>query len=1165
MNGNGERPTVNGDRFPNGLQRTASDAPHPPPSIKNENPPHPVLAVSPSRHHSHPNGDLPRKSEHVSLAPSSDKLPDHLLDAPPEILQLVPRDSYLPVATLINRATQSCWNGLSNIVQQLATIQVPDRANPDRPLPNGHVNNQSDANLQKKERLMRFCYDQRNDFIKLAVLLDWSKSVDQVAKTISINYWLMRQRQAYWDTIAAAAILRQEAAGFQLPNPDLKTAAEILSRGRAPSLPTFGYIPQKPLTNKQILSLLKSLNRKLTVKLALIDSLPLQLNLYHVHDGRVTFTVPDMFELDLSILDDSADSPFRIVDFRFSFSPAPKLSDNLRSEIELCSNANIDRDGIQGCFLFLHELALSYKLAEYQKQAIELSRTHWAGNLRVEAIRRNLIVQYWTERPNHKSWIEMGISSGRQTSDVSGVPELPYLDIKWMRHGKKAHNLALSMAQSTLCFEDILRQVIAQDSTLIIDDIYSSLLLAPLFSHAELSVQQRLSYTNPDECSLTLQLFRSTYLELRIDPVTGLIVTSPVSEKSERLQFEVNRSQAVASEISTKLLNFRASIMESIVLGAIVGTGWEVMRAFKFGQAESKSVFGGPIVKLDMLRQPQWGPDCFLAITHAHNGDFWWLLRQNKHPETSVSAHFSLIVSQRIDVNQEITAAYFERLADYTTGLICLRRSADYLAKHTDKYQLPPIPDFSDVFELPQISFPLDWARPRTSTSSSRDGSGISRQRPHTAAKVIKIRFEGMDPSTKEAIFIAKMDTSASTNTLRQLVDPSVDEHVLLNPEERSVTIRANTAISDTAIPGIVATAVRLETLISTIQQIRHLPGVKLESLSSSGVSVLYYRASSTQNLSVRISFGSNSQPPRLEFSPPGDNPHALLASQYSKILAMDDGPTSTKVRDLFTSLMMTYPVLSFLHTLQKRQGAVGETPNSDNDDTLRVHVLARTVHQFAVQYFATLPQMAKDIGSDQQPSLIARLEILPHTDTTRKPMWMVRPALEEFQAYARPSFSATALRTKLKQEVLTLTDPPKPWLALDNAAACLTDQPEALLSAVHDVLSTFVKEANSTPVRRESTSQSSVKQGPGGNALSGGAKAKSQNPANVATAGQGQGRPVGKMQIPGAGPNGVMKSAQQQPLQNQRPNMSQGRPMPNKSTGKASAPNNQDNPITLD
>ncbi|RVX69871.1 hypothetical protein B0A52_05705 [Exophiala mesophila] len=1163
MNGNGERPTVNGDRLLNGLQRTASDTAHSSPSIKNEKSPHPVAAVSPGRQQSRPNGDLPRKPENVSVS-ASEKLSDHLLDAPQDILQLVPRDSYLPVATLINRATQSCWNGLSSLVQQLATIQVPDRTDPDRPLPNGHINNQSDANLQKKERLMRFCYDQRNDFIKLAVLLDWSKNVDHVAKTISINYWLMRQRQAYWDTIAAAAILRQEAAGFQLPNPDLKTAAEILSTGRSANLPTFGYIPQKPLSNKQILSLLKSLNRKLTVKLALTDNLPPQLKSYRVHDGRVTFTVPDMFELDLSILDDSADSPFRIVDFRLTFSPAPKLSDNLRAEIELCSNSNIDRDGIQGCFLFLHELALSYKLAAYQKQAVELSRTHWAGNLRVEVIRRNLIVQYWTEKPNYKSWIEIGISSGRQPSAMSPVPNLPYLDIKWMRQGKKVRNLALNVTQSTLRFEDILSQVVAQDSTLVIDDIYSSLLSTPLFSNAELSVQQRLSYTDPNECSLTLQLFRSTYLDLRIDPVTGSIVTSPVSEKSERLQFEVNRSQAVASDVSTKLLNFRASIMESVVLAAIVGTRWEVMRAFKFTQVEIKSLFGGPIVKLDMLRQVQWGPDYFLAITHAHNGDFWRLLRQSSHSETHVSPQFSVILSQRIDVNQEITPAYFERLADYTTGFISLRRSADYLAKLTDKYKLPRIPDFGDVFELPQISFPLDWARPRTATSSSRDASGVSRDRPGTAANVINIRFEGIDPSSKEAIFIAKMDTSASTNTLRQLVDPSLDENVLLNPEERSITIRATSAVSDTAIPTIVATAIRLETLISTIQQIRHLPGVKLESLSSSGVSVSYYKASDTQELSVRISLGSNGHPPRLEFSPPGDNPHALLASPYSKILAMGDGPTSTKIRDLFTSLMMSYPVLSFLHKLQKRHGAVGETPSSEKDDTLRVHILARTVHQFAVQYFATLPQTAKDIGSDQQPSLIARLEILPHTDKTRKPMWMVRPALEEFQAYARPSFSATALRNKLRQEVLTLTDPPKQWLALDNAAACLTDQPEPLLSAVHDVLSTFVKEANSTPVRRESTSQSSAKQGPGGNA-SAGTKAKSQNPANVTTASQGQGRPGGKLQVPGAGSNGAMKPVQQQPLQNQRPNMSQGRPMPNKSTGKANAPNNQDNPITLD
>lgn len=1127
---------VNGERIPNGVPPNESSAVGNVEQMKQggnlQSPPAPDEDVSSIQvNGQHSASQLPNDGPDRRVS-------NGLEQAPEEILHLIPKDNYLPMAVLISRASQSCWNGLTKMVEQLAAIHVPGQGlDQTKLLPNSLPNNQTKANLDKKERLLRFANDQKVDFIKLLVLLEWSKNVEEVGKTISINFWLMGRRQAYWNTIASLALLKQESAGFQVPNPDLEVAAEVLSKGKVAKFPTLGYVPQKGLSSKQILRLLHHLNYALSVRLVLSNDLPPQLRKFRIHNGRATFVVPGEFELDVSILDESTDSQFRMVDFRFAFSPAPRVPDALHSEIERYTNSNIDRDGLQGGYLFLHELVLSYKLAEFHKQALELSRSQWAGNLRVEMIRRNLIVQYWTERQTSKNWLEIGIASGKGINPGAEAT-LPCLEVKWLHHGKRVESLRLSLDESVLCFEDILRQVIAQHSTQVLDSVYDKLLLSPLFGNAELSLEQTVSDDDPEECTLTMQLSKASHLQLKIDSVTGLLVIGPVSEKSERLQYEVNRIQNVADEIGSKLLNFRCSVMEAAVFSGVLGTSWEPIRAFKFSQAEIKTLFGGQLVRINLFRQPQWGLGFLLAITHAQNGDHWWLLQQSPAKGSGPQASFQVLRTQKIEVKEELSPAWFERLAYYATGLISLQRNADYLREKKEKFNLPTFPRFERRYVLPELTFGLDMASRGFATGARSSSSPVLGS--SNAGKTLKLRFEGIDQASGHIRTVAQFPYRASRVTRSYLHVPILKRDITLDPSTHMATIRVESSVSEVVIPVIVDKAMDLEKTLATIQQLHRLPGFEIEMVSDSAFSITYCLEESTE-LGLTMTFSTGSWIPRLEFLPSGVNPHVLLTTQYARLFQTTNISFADKIRDFLTSLTLTLPLLTFLHKLQKEHGIEQDESQSTarNSETgIRIHILVRNATAFGLQYFTPARRVPRDVGTSQQPHLLARLEILQHINASNKPMWLVRAALEDFQSYSRPAYSTPSLRTKLRQEIFARSDPQSKWLALDNAAACMADQPENLLQAVHDVMCSWAKQSLETQApNHEAKNQTSGQ----------------ENLSNGTNKPKGTGKGQGTNN---AMPNGSMK-------QQRAPSLNTGRPA---VSGKApTGPPKNKEVITLD
>lgn len=197
------------------------------------------------------NGHSELKGNHVQ-APSADATESnavaisgignlHVGQLPPEIEHIT--FGYLPLSRIIIRLAQDTFDGLNDVISDMADLVV-SQPSPNAPPSylNPHVNGNGaddklEANVRKKERLFDFAKDRRAQFIKILVLLDWSRQMDAISRVIDLKVWLDGQRKIYEDATLWMGELRRLLGPLRLSNPDLKTALAALSLGKAPWLP----------------------------------------------------------------------------------------------------------------------------------------------------------------------------------------------------------------------------------------------------------------------------------------------------------------------------------------------------------------------------------------------------------------------------------------------------------------------------------------------------------------------------------------------------------------------------------------------------------------------------------------------------------------------------------------------------------------------------------------------------------------------------------------------------------------------------------------------------------------------------------------------------------------------------------------------------------------
>lgn len=162
---------------------------------------------------------------------------DSLSMRAPELVHIT--QGFFPYAQLVSRSVQQCWNDLLDVMNELAETQVPTQ---NQELQSSLVNgktpgNQSAENIHKKMRLLEFAQAKRAEFIKLLVLSQWGRQAADVSKLIDIQNFIRMRHMAYTGALQRVGDMKRDLVQAQVANPDLKTASEVLSKGKVAALP----------------------------------------------------------------------------------------------------------------------------------------------------------------------------------------------------------------------------------------------------------------------------------------------------------------------------------------------------------------------------------------------------------------------------------------------------------------------------------------------------------------------------------------------------------------------------------------------------------------------------------------------------------------------------------------------------------------------------------------------------------------------------------------------------------------------------------------------------------------------------------------------------------------------------------------------------------------
>jgi len=158
---------------------------------------------------------------------------------PPEIEHIT--FGYIPLSRLISRLAQETFNNLTDVINEISTTGASEAASnsgfPSNQINGNRVVDSRNSDILKRQRMLEWAQQRRDDFIKILVLSQWSRQAEQVGKCIDLNVWLGTQRRTYNDAVAWVGEFKRVVEHTKLPNPDLKTALEALSLGKASWLP----------------------------------------------------------------------------------------------------------------------------------------------------------------------------------------------------------------------------------------------------------------------------------------------------------------------------------------------------------------------------------------------------------------------------------------------------------------------------------------------------------------------------------------------------------------------------------------------------------------------------------------------------------------------------------------------------------------------------------------------------------------------------------------------------------------------------------------------------------------------------------------------------------------------------------------------------------------
>ncbi|KAF5023154.1 hypothetical protein F66182_4787 [Fusarium sp. NRRL 66182] len=598
---------------------------------------------------------------------------------PDEVVHIT--QGYVSLSKLLTRLAQSTHNALQDQIATLANMPLPDSGDDDS----------SNKSIAKKTSILNFAMREHRKWVKALVITEWSRKAESVSKLIDLRFHLQGQEVLFTTALDAMGHVKRDLTFARMPSPDLKTALQVLSTGEAAWMPDLSYIEPPPLTQEEQIQWMNDVDTQLSLRLNLedFDKIPHQFRNYEIDSGRVTFKVCGEFEVDLTIADEDFEKQFWFIDFRFAFKPsASSIPETLKNYLEGHVNNILSKDGLLGCYQFLHELVLTHKLNELRRQAIQLSKGSWTGTLKVEQLNRALAIQYWTSRTqpgSPKSWVLIAVGSGRKMNGHPNPKSSSYLTAKWYRDNKEVRDAVIPFDTENLSAEALLKTVVGRHIDFLLGSIHNTLQACPRFRNREAAMALRASQPDPAASSLTMQVGYKDSASLLIEPTTGVFAVKPNSKFTIQHEHQLNNGKNPAEDGAACLENVRCGVMEDELNRRGSPMGW-IIKKCPLTQDELKSVTKTRHwTKTIWLQRVGWEANWFVMVLLSPSGDEWWLLEVDRNTPGQVTN-----VASKLPLNKgypHLDDIFWNNLTLFATGMIAQAVDMRELHQHRIKFR----------------------------------------------------------------------------------------------------------------------------------------------------------------------------------------------------------------------------------------------------------------------------------------------------------------------------------------------------------------------------------------------------------------------------------------------------------------------------------------------
>lgn len=648
----------------------------------------------------------------------------------------------------------------------------------------------------------------------------------------------------------------------------------------------------------------------------------------------------DEFEVELSIADKDPQSQFYFIDFRFGFSPisAEVPTGFLRDEIERRTNDALKREGLSGCYDFLHDLVLTHKLNILKHQAYEMARGLWSQNLKVEGVHRSLVVQYWLNRPGGKNWIELGVKRGNSKNPLARHSQnSPHIALRWFRSGKEVPTVKANLHLGELSLQRILSQVIAMHTSFIFERTANRLKDGLIYSNRLLNLKNVPSVTEPLDATLLVQLTTSKAVKLIQEPVTGRFALLPSSPLYSQVEQRLNSLQDPASEASAQFAKLRAVVSVEEVEMRAQSYGWEVIKSLNLGQEAMRRLFPRETLRITLFRRTSWSQAWILAFTASLTKDTWWVVELGDRKAEVDSG--IILGNSAVRAGPNFKNAFEVRMKElkslitepsYSTLAQVEHSAASMISQYIDTRELKarktphglrPLPpgapgSCSAILHLSLPSHP-NARTPRRHVSNS----------PNCVSDTIALAFGNIDPVTHQAVHTVHARLRNPIPNIKDLT--SNLDHLSFHPTSGSFSFRLLTSVGEVTIPSLLDRLASIERLIHFLSVVR-LHNLPCKSISLNNLIFIYPVAMS--RLKATIHFSSDEP---MHISLEKGNPHLRIQDFLNEHLqSQNDGLGQTiKILGSTLPLLDAFTAIESAHT-------------ADN-----VHILPRSAIWYQIHY----------------------------------------------------------------------------------------------------------------------------------------------------------------------------------------------------------------------